>query len=98
MRMAVDVHPPRRNSVEDLPPVLGVQVNAFAADERQRWRRRLRLSIGMPEGGAVAIHETHARNSSKRPRGSRCAALHSASVSRASGLKRGISPITQVFP
>jgi hypothetical protein len=57
MRVAVNVDPPGGNAVEDAAAIVGVQVHAFAAHDRQRRRRRLHLRVRVPHARAIALHE-----------------------------------------
>ena len=79
MRVAVDVHPPRRGAVEQPPAVLGVEVHALRSDDRQRRRRRRHLRVRVPQMRAVAFDEArrfmtgssdghHAREARRRRR------------------------------
>ena len=59
MRVPVNVDPPGRGAVEQLPAVLRVEIHALAAHDRQRIGPRLHLRVGMPDDGAVAGDKVH---------------------------------------
>ena len=98
MRVAVDVHPPRRDAVEQLASVLGIEIDALAADDRQRRRRRLHLRIRMPDDGPVAIDEAHRSIASRWLPRSNSVVDHAASRSGVSGSNIGISPSMGTAP
>ena len=95
MRVAVDVHPPRRNAVEDPAAVLGVEVHAFA---RARWQAaRARSASACRDATGTArsrsmrlIEETPASGLRIEVAVRPTRARHSG----VSGSKRGISPST----
>src|SRR5215467_3647322 len=97
VRVAVDVHPPRRDAVEQLAAVFGVEVHALASDNRKRRRRRFHLRVRMPDELTIAVEHTHRSNSvSARSRSS--SAAHADSASGDSVSKSGISPSTRTPP
>src|SRR5689334_165080 len=97
VRVAVNVHPPRRNAVEDPAAVFGEEIDAFTSDNRQWWRRRLHLRVGMPDVRAIPFDERsrnrHRKCSISRLSGSNFPAA-AASVSAVNGSITGSSPIT----
>jgi hypothetical protein len=57
VRVAVDVHPPRRRAVEELAAVLGVEKDALTFHNRQRIGAVEHLGVGMPHRSRVASDE-----------------------------------------
>src|SRR5437870_5038582 len=101
MRVAVDVHPPRGDAVEDPAAVVRVEIHAFALDDRKRRRRRLHLRVRMPHAGAITLNERsrglHRRYSIRRFSGSRAPAA-AANASGVNGSRIGSWPITLMWP
>ena len=79
MAMAVNVHPPRRDAVEEPPAVLGVEIDALAPDDRQRRRPRQHLRVGMPDRcgrrGRRGSSVMDRNSGSSRPSGSSAGSL-----------------------
>jgi hypothetical protein len=58
MGVAVNVHPPGRDAVQELTAIGGVEVDTLPTDDGKRFRRSFNLSIRMPDAGAIAFNQT----------------------------------------
>jgi hypothetical protein len=98
VRVAVKIHPPRRDRVENATAVFGVKTGTFAAHDFHRRRIEVWARKRMPDLQRGLCGGLHACAAPLNAPASKCFEKTSSSVARSMRPRRGISPITRVLP